>query len=488
MTRKPVSSVPKPASLPQPGATPSGIRIRMYRLGVGDCFLLTLPGRGGAAFHMLIDCGIHAAETDGRNRIRRAVEDISRETGGRIDVVIGTHEHWDHLSGFLHAQDIFAGCKAGAIWCAWTEDLRDPVARGLLGSRDQGVTALWGAVGRLRLADSYGAAAQRNWDGVLGFFGDSPGIGPKAKAAAEAMRSLAASEADIVYRNPGEPPFDSASDDWRIFVLGPPRDRGQLEHIDPRKGSGEAYPLAAVALADIAMAAGSLASAVSVEDDPPFEERFQIPLEATRAIPFFQDHYWSDHTQGDAPEEREQAWRRLGEAWLDGAEPLALKLDAITNNTSLVLAVELGPKTASDNPVLLFAADAQIGNWQSWPAVEWPDYGGRRVTGADLLRRTVLYKVGHHASHNATLMDGGLETMDRLRLALVPTSAEMAGKVGWGTLPWPALLERLGQKTAGHVLRSDQEATADALTVPGFPVTASDLCFDVVIPIDTKGA
>jgi hypothetical protein len=27
--------------------------------------------------------------------------------------------------------------------------------------------------------------------------------------------------------------------------------------------------------------------------------------------------------------------------------------------------------------------------------------------GADLIARTEIYKVGHHASHNATLMDGG---------------------------------------------------------------------------------
>ena len=34
-------------------------------------------------------------------------------------------------------------------------------------------------------------------------------------AAADTLRKLAKSDADIVYRAPGEPPFDSISDDWR---------------------------------------------------------------------------------------------------------------------------------------------------------------------------------------------------------------------------------------------------------------------------------
>jgi hypothetical protein len=41
---------------------------------------------------------------------------------------------------------------------------------------------------------------------------------------------------------------------------------------------------------------------------------------------------------------------------------LALQLDSDTNNTSLVLAFELG----KSGRVLLFPGDAQVGNWLSW--------------------------------------------------------------------------------------------------------------------------
>ncbi|MBN8890266.1 MAG: hypothetical protein BGP12_08295 [Rhodospirillales bacterium 70-18] len=488
-----MTSPPNPN--PSPTATEApAIHIRMYRLGVGDCFLLALPRGDGTPFHLLIDCGIHAAETDGPTRIRKVAEDIRTRTGGKLDLIVGTHEHWDHLSGFFHAADIFKTCTTGAIWCAWTEDERDAFARSLLQTRAQGVNALWGAVRRVRMAGG-GDAAQ--WDGSLGFFGDSPGTGTHAKAAAEVLRGLAGSEAAISYLAPGGPPFESEGGEWRIFVLGPPRDRDLLNRMDPRKGSGEAYPFGAAAMADAAMAAANLAAAVGEADDPPFASRFQIPLEYTRDDAFFGPRYWGEvDADADAADPADQRgagetdfearrldWRRLGDAWLGGAEQLALHLDKIVNNTSLVLAIEVGPKAASDNPVLLFAADAQIGNWLSWSAVEWPDYGGRKVTGADLVRRTVLYKVGHHASQNATLMQGGLEAMARLRLALVPTSAKTAGKVGWGTLPWPALLTRLDTATGGRVVRSDEGASPGATEAADIVVRPCDFCFDITFPL-----
>ena len=34
------------------------IRIRMYRVGFGDCFLLSFPTNSGHA-HILVDCGVH---------------------------------------------------------------------------------------------------------------------------------------------------------------------------------------------------------------------------------------------------------------------------------------------------------------------------------------------------------------------------------------------------------------------------------------------
>ena len=63
------------------------------------------------------------------------------------------------------------------------------------------------------------------------------------------------------------------------------------------------------------------------------------------------------------------AWRRIDTEWLYSAEQLALDMNGQTNNSSLVLAFELG----KGGKVLLFAADAQRGNWLSWAEADWKD-------------------------------------------------------------------------------------------------------------------
>src|SRR5271156_845400 len=71
-----------PASAPQvPGAAgQANIRIRMYRIGFGDFFLMTVPGKSGPA-HILIDCGVHAANL---GTIEQCVEDMAKETGRNL--------------------------------------------------------------------------------------------------------------------------------------------------------------------------------------------------------------------------------------------------------------------------------------------------------------------------------------------------------------------------------------------------------------------
>ena len=116
-------------------------------------------------------------------------------------------------------------------------------------------------------------------------------------------------------------------------------------------------------------------------------------------MPFFQTRYWGEDSDASpvalAPE-KDQSWRRIDADWLSGSQ-LALHLDSATNNTSLALAIEL-----ADGEVLLFPADAQVGNWLSWQTLSWQLPDNSTVTGPDLLNRTIFYKAGHHGSHNAT--------------------------------------------------------------------------------------
>ncbi|MGI8924435.1 MAG: hypothetical protein ACR2HJ_10425 [Fimbriimonadales bacterium] len=101
---------------------------------------------------------------------------------------------------------------------------------------------------------------------------------------------------------------------------------------------------------------------------------------------------------------------------------LALQLDSATNNTSLAPAIEI----IGSGEVLLFLGDAQVGSWTSWADLWWQAADGQ-VLIDDLLANTVLYKVGHHGSHNATLRSEGLLKMTHPRLAaMIPVDRTMA--------------------------------------------------------------
>ena len=100
----------------------SQIRIRMYRIGFGDCFLLSLPAENGRSAgrcsHILIDCGVHPQGDIGT--MEKVVENITQETNTRLDIIIATHAHKDHISGFGKLADIFAKFKVGEVWLPWT--------------------------------------------------------------------------------------------------------------------------------------------------------------------------------------------------------------------------------------------------------------------------------------------------------------------------------------------------------------------------------
>jgi hypothetical protein len=140
-----------------------------------------------------------------------------------------------------------------------------------------------------------------------------------------------------------------------------------------------------------------------------------------------------------------------------------MRLQSHTNNTSLALAIEF----VDSGRVLLFPGDAEIGQWRSWhdEALTWsvPQPGGAQtVTVKDLLARTVLYKVGHHSSHNGTASVSGLELMTNADLhALITLDLQRIGS-GWAkTMPSPGLIRALIAKTKGRLFRIDEGLLAD---------------------------
>src|SRR4029450_12468289 len=115
------------------------VRVRMYRQGLGDCFLVTFDV-GGSEKHMLIDCGTLGATTT-KKTIKEVVDHIKTTTGGpggngHLDLLIATHEHLDHVSGFRSQDDVFKNMTIDRVWMAWTEDPIDPLAQKIVKYKD----------------------------------------------------------------------------------------------------------------------------------------------------------------------------------------------------------------------------------------------------------------------------------------------------------------------------------------------------------------
>lgn len=463
-------------------ATPNQITVRMYRQGLGDCFLLALPPEDPEAppFFMLIDCGLFYRSSREEEKLLEVVSDINETTAGHLNLLVLTHEHYDHLSGFRHdtTRAIWEAMTIDRVWAAWTEDPRDDLARTLRGSRARMQQALGIAAQRLQAADKESSAFFLN--SLLGFSdrvrGDlefALGLGRKRD-----------------FLQPGDGPLvPDGTAGVQIYTLGPPKNENLKEYLrrsDPSAVNSEVYehqdaaqplgfggPYEELTSSLLAMSTGQERAELGItrddialakrnlRDSLPFDHSFTIPLkEARKRVKknqFYKDYY------GFAPSDRgvaEDNWRRIENDWLADAEAMALQLDGHVNNTSLALAIEI----KATGHVLIFPGDAQVGNLLSWHQYQWSS-NDKTISMADLFRRTIFYKVGHHCSHNATLREKGLELMTHEDLvAFIPVSKETAAKKGRkqpdGTasgwqMPFAPLYQALLERTKHRVIQSD---------------------------------
>jgi hypothetical protein len=408
----------------------------MYRQGLGDCFLITLPRvAGGRPYYVMIDCGVILGTADAGDKMTAVVENIAAVTGGDIDLLLATHEHWDHLSGFVQAKGTFeTKLKVHEIWLAWTEDGKDELTQKLKDEKKNALASLRLGLSRLQLAGDGDQAAELG--GILDFFGAAKGA-----STGDALDNVRKMNPNLRYLRPGGDAIRPDGVAARFYVLGPPHDEKLLRKINPSASGKETYGLALDSLQMFMDGAG--AALDGTDKGRPFDQQYEIPFGYAQTLDFFRDNYWQSRDGQDG-------WRRIDTDWLAGSTELALQLDSLTNNTSLAVAIEL-----PNGDVLLFAADAQVGNWLSWQDLTWT-VDGKTVSGPDLLKRAIFYKVGHHGSHNATLKEKGLELMKNLRLAMIPVDHDMAVKKRWGKMPLDELVTALEKQKANTVVRVDR--------------------------------
>src|SRR5262245_4006553 len=103
------------------------LRIRMYRVGFGDFFLVTVP-TGDGPKHILIDCGATPGKTKKGDigTIKAAVAHMAEETKGKLALIIATHRHQDHIIGFSRSAEVFQNFTVEAVWMSVWETEYDP--------------------------------------------------------------------------------------------------------------------------------------------------------------------------------------------------------------------------------------------------------------------------------------------------------------------------------------------------------------------------
>lgn len=486
-----------------------GAIVRMYRIGHGDCFLIAFDG-DDKPIYVLIDCGYKPGspgKIEPPTKPADVVANIKAATGGEIDVLVITHEHQDHVNAITERN--FAGLKIAQAWFAWTEDPSDALANHLRARFDDQLQALLGLRRQIALAantDESLVARRTRIDALLSFEiggevdpdfdaaspsgagmlgADFAAGGWTNKDSISLVKQRASEGRGITYLRPHEPVRTlTGTTNVRVLVLGPPRKEALLDSLDPQ--GREEFRLGADA--------NGVAYRSADRPVPPFDPRYvqriggdvdQIRFDDIRyrnsIARFYDERLHTAHIaaengvagtamrddevvpEWEEPEVAANAdWRRIDREWSQSAEQLALDMNKFTNNSSLVLAFELG----RGGKVLLFAADAQRGNWISWADATWQD-GDKKVTAQDLLARTVLLKVGHHGSHNATL--NGRRQDKHPNLAWMATGSEQAREFtamitsvrawaetqkGWDH-PMAAIKDALLAKAGGRVLQTD---------------------------------
>jgi beta-lactamase superfamily II metal-dependent hydrolase len=401
-----------------PATQDKNIRIRMYRVGFGDCFLVTLPGTGQKPHHILIDCGVHP-QGDIKT-MAGVVGNIVSETGGEMDLIVAKHAHQDHLSGFGSRAQDFRKMHVREVWLPWTENGADRAATDLKKKH-------------LALVDGL----QRHFAAFAGARYGEVKAALVNLAGNETALTLLKSQlrAKVEYREAGEHIADAAGiQGLDVKVLGPPRDKTFLARMDPP--ASERYLRA---VAEPATGGSTLA---------PFPPKWayeydKLPLSESD-LKYFDD------------------------LAADTGEALAFALTQAINNTSVVLLMRYGAHA------MLFAGDAQYGNWQFW--LDQKD-------AQELLAGVSFYKVAHHGSENATPRDA-LDRMSEGKFAAMVSTQNTP----WPSIPYANLMSALETRTGSRIVRSDSLAVKGAPAGPGGPVPSGfqkgQLWFDYCLPME----
>lgn len=406
---------------------PMSATVFAYQVGFGDCFLLRFNYAGNVQKHVLIDFGTTGLPEDqAKNHLQRVAQDIAQQCNGKLDAVVATHRHADHISGFsttggaTSSGAIIKSLKPDVVVQPWTEKLS--LAEDSLGPKgSQGFAHRRAA---RKLAGMQKAAAQ-----VVAMLDAHPkafkAMGPRLRFIGEdnisnvsAVKNLASMGKKRVYTfHEGPSGLETVLPGVKTHVLGPPT----LQQ------------------------SGAIRKQRSRDEDEFWHLQFKrLAIDGGRpgfGEPVFPNAVVAKGTKLPAPA-RWLAYR-MQQALEDELMGIVTALDNQMNNTSLILLFETSKKK------LLFPGDAQIENWSV--ALSKEKY-------RKLLANVDLYKVGHHGSLNATprSMWGAFKKKskskgpDRLKTVLSTMPGKHGSEKSHTEVPRESLLTELRQQSELH--------------------------------------
>ena len=410
-----------------PRSPKTTVTVRMYNVGFGDSFLVTVT-RGKITWRMLVDCGVFPA---GQTRpisqsAQMIVEDLAALAPAgsppHLDVVVATHHHVDHISGF--ADPAWTRVQVDDVWVPYVEDRDDPDGKILRGELTVAAHNLRGLIATARMRLSAADDGARAKLAVAEVFAvNSEGADPATDRLLGRNDTTFLNKPVPRYvpdRDPDENVIPTTVPGVTAHILGPSRDPNDVKRMKPPKSVAWLKAAADERPAD-------------ADTRPLFDGVFAVPL--SRADP-------------DIPASLRETLASLDLESVSNAEELlaaAAILENSVNNTSVYFVLDVRGTR------LVFVGDSQHGAWEH--VLNDPE-------ALKLVTDPAFYKIGHHGSHNATPQRYAKEVLGHDHYAMMPFGAVPQ----WPSIPEGKLLTAL-EAAGTHVIRADTAEPGPQVTV-----------------------